>query len=287
MVLHLLHKNCDKIFSMNQDLAERGHMPASVEASPTLVVYGDFSCPMCYLASQGVDALTNAGIAVQWRAVEHRPDLLVGGLRHDVDTLSAVERSLGDARALLRPGEQLPATVPALVPRTMAAVSAYAEACGAEVKDEIRRLLFSAYWEGGVDIGNPTVLHTLLAGAFMRGKATSDPIRESGYAVAVTGGPITSQAWRLIRGWKQDWQALGATELPSLWDGTRVKSGERAVRQLAVEVSQASAREGTLDGAGTRAMVGSSWRPPTTVRPPASWVSQAGDPWRRAFLMSL
>jgi predicted DsbA family dithiol-disulfide isomerase len=285
LVLDLLQKNRDKIFSMNQDLAERAHMPASMEAAGTLVVYGDFSCPMCYLASQGVDALTNAGIAVQWRAVEHRPDLPVGGLRHDVDTTSAVERSLGDARALLRPGEQLPATVPALVPRTMAAVSAYAEACGAEVKDEIRRLLFSAYWEGA-DIGNPTVLHTLLAGAFMRGKATSDPIRESGYAVAVTGGPITSQAWRLIRGWQQDWQALGAPELPSLWDGTRVKSGERAVRQLAVEVSQASAPEGTLDGAGTRARVGSSWRPPTTVCPPASWVSQVGDPWRRAFRMS-
>jgi hypothetical protein len=82
---------------------------------------------------------------------------------------SAVERALGDARALLRPGEQLPAAVPALLPKTRAAVSAYAEACGAEVRDEIRRLLFSAYWEGGVDIGNPLVLHTLLAGAFMRG----------------------------------------------------------------------------------------------------------------------
>jgi len=271
---------------MDQNLVERGRRPAPVEPSHPLVIYGDFSCPMCYLASQRVDELTNAGIAVQWRAVEHRPDLPVGGLRHDVDTLSAVERSLGDARALLRPREQLPATVPALVPKTEAAVSAYGEACGAEVKDEIRRLLFSAYWEGGMDIGNPTVLYTLLAGAFMRGKATSDPIRESGYAVAITGGPITGQAWRLIRTWRQEWKALGAPELPSLWDGTRVESGERAVRQLAVEVSQAPEPDGTLEGAGTRAMVGSRWRPPTTVCPPASWVSQVGDPWRRAFHMS-
>jgi 2-hydroxychromene-2-carboxylate isomerase len=272
---------------MNQDLAERGHVAASVEPSGALVIYGDFSCPMCYLASQGVDALTNAGVAVQWRAVEHRPDLPVGGLRHGLDTGSAAERSLGDARALLRPGDQLPATVPALVPKTMAAVSAYAEACGAEVEDEIRRLLFSAYWEGGVDIGSPTVLHTLLAGAFMRGRATSDPIRRFGYGVAVTGGPITSQAWRLIRGWRQEWQALGAPELPSLWDGTRVISGKRAVRQLAVEVSQAPVPGGALDGSGTRARAGSGWRPPTTVCPPASWVSQIGDPWRRASRMSL
>ena len=271
---------------MNQDPAERGRMPASVEPSGALVVYGDFSCPMCYLASQRVDALTNAGVAVQWRAVEHRPDLPVGGLRHEMETRSAAERALGEARALLRPGEQLPAAVPALVPRTMAAVSAYAEACGAEVKDEIRRLLFSAYWEDGVDIGNPIVLHTLLASAFMRGNATSDPIREFGYAVAVTGGPITGQAWRLLRCWRQQWQALGAPELPSLWDGTRAKSGERAVRQLAVEVRQAPAPGGLPESATPRAKVGWKWRPPTTVCPPATWVSQVGDPWLRAFRMS-
>jgi len=145
---------------------------------------------MCYLASQRVDALTSAGVAVEWRAVEHRPDLPVTGFRYDAETLSATERALGDARALLQPGEQLPGAAPAMVLKTEAAVSAYAEACGAEVSDEIRRLLFSRYWQGGVDIGNPLVLHTLLAGAFMRGKATSDPIREFGYAVAVTGGPI-------------------------------------------------------------------------------------------------
>jgi 2-hydroxychromene-2-carboxylate isomerase len=261
-------------------------MPASVEPSRTLVLYGDFSCPMCYVASQRVDALTNAGVAVQWRAVEHRPDLPVGGLRHDVNTLPAAERALGDARALLRPGEQLPAAVRALVPKTEAADSAYAEACGAQVRDEIRRLLFSAYGEHGVDIGNPIVLHTLLASAFMRGEATSDPIRRFGYAVAVTGGPITSAAWRLLRSWRQQWQALGAPELPSLWDGTTVKSGEHALRQLAVEVRQAPAPGGLLESATPRAKVGSKWRPPITVSPPATWVSQVGDPWLRAFRMS-
>jgi 2-hydroxychromene-2-carboxylate isomerase len=271
---------------MGQGLAGRGGMSASVEPSRTLVLYSDFSCPMCYLASQRVDALTSAGVVVEWRAVEHRPELLVTGLRHDVDTGSAAERALGDARAVLRPGELLPATVPAMVPKTEAAVSAYAEACGAEVSDEIRRLLFTAYWVGGMDIGNPEVLRTLLASAFMRGNATSDPIREFGYAVAMTRGPITTQAWRLIRDWRQDWQAIGAPELPSLWDGTRIKSGERALRQLAVELSQAPAPGGALEGASSRAKVGSRWRPPTTVCPPATWVSQVGDPWMRALRMS-
>jgi predicted DsbA family dithiol-disulfide isomerase len=160
---------------MDHDLAVRSRTSASVETLRTLVVYGDFSCPMCYLASQRADALATAGVAVQWRAVEHHPELPVNGLRYDADSSSAAKHALEDARTLLRPGEQLPAAAPAMVPKTEAAVSAYAEACGAEVSDEIRRLLFTEYWVDKVDIGNPAVLHTLLGGTFMRGKATSDP----------------------------------------------------------------------------------------------------------------
>ena len=261
-------------------------MSAFAAPSRTLVLYGDFSCATCYLASQRVDGLTRAGVAVEWRAVEHRPELPVTGLRHGVDTRSAAEHALAHSRALLRPGEQLPLAVPAMVPKTQAAVSAYAEACGAEVGDEIRRLLFTAYWVDGMDIGNPEVLLTLLGGTFMRGKAISEPIREWGFAVAVTRGPITSRAWRLIRDWNQEWQALGRPELPSLRDATRIQSGERALGQLADEVSQAPMPGDAPDGGGPRVNVVSGWRPPTTVHPPATWVSQVGDPWARALRMS-
>src|ERR1019366_2715818 len=99
-----------------------GRMPTLMERSGALVVYGDFSCATCYLASQRVDGLTRAGVAVEWRAVEHRPELPVTGLRHDVDTRSAAEHALAPARALLRSGEQLPLAVPAMVPKTQAAV---------------------------------------------------------------------------------------------------------------------------------------------------------------------
>ena len=261
-------------------------MPKLMERSGALVVYGDFGCAMCYLASQRVDELTRAGVAVEWRAVEHRPELPVTGLHPDVDTRSAADRAVADARALLRPGERLPVAGPALVPKAQAAVSAYAEGCGAEVGDEIRRLLFTAYWVDGIDIGNPEVLDTLLGGTFMRGKATSEPLREWGFAVTVTGGPITTRAWRLIRDWNQEWQVLGRPELPSLWDASRIQSGERALGQLTDEVSQAPMPGDAPDGAGPRVNVVSGWRPPTTVHPPASWVSQVGDPWRRMLRMS-
>jgi hypothetical protein len=39
-----------------------------------VIVYGDFNCLHCYLASQRADQLARAGKAdVEWRAVEHRP----------------------------------------------------------------------------------------------------------------------------------------------------------------------------------------------------------------------
>lgn len=101
-----------------------------------------------------------------------------------------------------------------------------------------------------MDIGNPELLFALLGGTFMRGKAASDPIREYGYAVAVNRGPITTRAWRLIRGWNQERQDLGRPGRCGL--PRQVQFGLAAT---------------------------------TTVRPPATRVSQVGDPWARAFRM--
>jgi hypothetical protein len=56
--------------------------------------------------------------------------------------------------------------------------------------------------------------------------------------------------------------------------------------QLADEVNQAQTPEAAPDGADLRAKVESEWRPATTVHPPATWVSQVGDPWARALRMS-
>jgi predicted DsbA family dithiol-disulfide isomerase len=47
-----------------------------------VIVYGDFNCPYCYLASQRADRLVREGKAeVGWRAVEHRPRLPVTGAK--------------------------------------------------------------------------------------------------------------------------------------------------------------------------------------------------------------
>jgi hypothetical protein len=137
----------------------------------------------------------------------------------------------------------------------------------------------------GTVVGVPVVVFAEVQAVNARA-GSSEPIREWGFAVTMTGGPITTRAWHLIRDWNQEWQALGRPELPSLWDRTRVQCGERALKQLAGEVHQAQTPEAAPDDTDLCAKVVSAWRPPTTVHPPATWVSQVGDPWARMLWMS-
>lgn len=155
-------------------------------------MYGDFSCPFSYLASHRVDALAEVGVEIDWRAVECEPSLPVTGRRLDGDDMRAVR---GELEGLLLPGENLEWRVPGFVPNTEGAVCGYAEAYGEGVADEVRRVLFGAYWLDGADIGSLDVLRRRLAGPIMRGNSPSLPLHDHGYAVSPSRGPITTGAW--------------------------------------------------------------------------------------------
>lgn len=197
------------------------------------VVYADFACPACFLASLRVDQLLADGRPVpDWRAVEHRPRLPLTGLRLEASAHATRGRELEEVRALARLGEKLPETAPGQLPHTGSAVAAYAEAYGAGMADLVRPLLFRAYWVAGKDIGDPEVLRRLLPEAFGKGRRTSDPIRDFGYAVTSQHGPITTQAYRRIRQWQQDWLALGAGIGLTLVTGSTTVSGHSALAHL-------------------------------------------------------
>ena len=116
------------------------------------------------------------------------------GVRFDAAGRQHLQDESTTIRALLQPGEVLPADAPGFLPNTGPAVAGYAEAYGAGVAGPVRRLLFDACWTGGADIGNPEVLRRLLAGPIRAGHSTSLPLRDSGYAVSLAGGPITTES---------------------------------------------------------------------------------------------
>jgi 2-hydroxychromene-2-carboxylate isomerase len=245
----------------------------------TIVVYGDFGCLPCYLASRRVDALAAAGADVEWRAVEQRPGTLVAGRPLDDADRRALEAQAATIEPDLLAGEKLLWAPPRLAPRTDAAISAYAEACGAGVGRDVRGLLFAAYWIGGADLGNPEVLRNLLIGPVLRGHSAVHALREAGYCVSANRGPISTAAWRRVRAWRGEWQQLGQPELPVLADGQQTLTGVAALRRLGAEISRAprSVPPDDLDPA----------RYPLAPDAPLGWVSEVGGPWKYAVRVAM
>jgi hypothetical protein len=204
-----------------------------------VIVYADFSCAYSYVASHRVDTLAEVGVEVDWRAIEHDPSLPVTGQRLDRGGVTERETQLNE---LLLPTERLSGRVPGFVPNTEAAVTGYAEACGAGVAAQVRRVLFAAYWVRGLDIGSAEVLRRLLAGPLRRGHSTSLPVRDFGYAVSPSRGPITTGAWRRIRAWAQQWRHLECPCTPALvMDNGAPVYGADALRHLAAEITRLAA----------------------------------------------
>lgn len=244
----------------------------------TITVYADFTTPDAYLASRRVDLLRAAGVAVDWRAVEAHPELPITGRRRSVDEQDALTARFAALTASLAPGERLPHLVPALQPKTEAAVTAVAETYGTQVADDVRRLLMQLYWTEGIDIGSPAALRTPLAGPVLRADSGAEPLGEWGFAVSVDRGPITTAAWRRIRQWQAEWRDLGApAPLVLLVDGATLV-GTDAVERLGKEVLAA----GTLEPP-----TGDPRRyPAETVRPEPHWLSWVGGRWRNAYRLT-
>jgi predicted DsbA family dithiol-disulfide isomerase len=244
----------------------------------SLIIYADFSSPFCYLASRRVDVLRSAKVDVDWRAVEveHAPQLPVTGRRLDEAGRRALHTDLAEIRQLLLPDEHVTWRVPDFVPNTEAAVAGYTEAYCAGVADDVRRLLFRAYWCRGMNIGDPEQLRKPLVGPILRGHSPSDPLRLSGYAVSVGRGPITTTAWRQIRAWQNEWDALGRIPVPVLVENGLPVSGSEVPRRLAKMITQLNI---PLDPE----LPEPERYPVPRVRPPEWWASQSGGQWLYHF----
>lgn len=183
--------------------------------TPLTVLYGDFSCPWSYLAYHRLTRLYRTAGDVEFRAVEHDP-WRARPRSSASESLACLDEELGRVAAQLLPGETLPLALPPAVPITRAAVSGYAEAFGADVADLAAARLFESFWTRGTDLSSPAAVRTLLADAVMAGTSPSDPLRRWGHAVDVTGGPMTTTAWRLVRRWREEWTAMEKEVVPVL-----------------------------------------------------------------------
>ena len=133
----------------------------SVDQRLELIVYGDFNCPFSALASARVGYLERHELVdVDWRAVEHAPDISGQGRDLIGDQRDELSDELDQIRSLLTDGEADPLTLPAIQSNTRRATLAYA-ATPAVDRPRLREHLFGAYWASGANLGDPETLMRL------------------------------------------------------------------------------------------------------------------------------
>ncbi|HEX2892499.1 MAG TPA: DsbA family protein [Marmoricola sp.] len=233
-----------------------------------IVVHGDFDCPWSYLAFRRAAILAGAGVEIDWRAVERE-----AGRRRPTDGFATVQEEMDHVVASLLPGEQLPYDLAGFMPRTSATVAAYAESYAAGVADSVRAVVFESFWMHGVDIGDAKVLRTLLVDELRCSASASEAVREWGYCVDVTGGPISTAAWQLVGAWSTEWRESGREVTPVVTvPGTAPLHGIDAVDWLGAQI----AARGLTPEPPARPST-----PPPSSRelPGLGWITEQGGRW--------
>jgi len=203
-----------------------------------VIIYADFNCVFCYLASQRADRLMREGTAqVDWRAVEHLPRLPVSGYKPRPGELqpgdAGGEDDMTEAARLALPDERLPTSLPAVISNTRAAVSAYAEAITDGIQDRLRLRLFESIWAQGRNMSSAQEVRRVVTGLVWPAdpiyphlvspdlpiSLLHDPdpmriVRREGGTITPDGGPLTTAAYHRARQWRQQWLALFEPALP-------------------------------------------------------------------------
>ena len=244
-----------------------------------VIVYGDFNCPYCYLASQRAERLARGGTAeIDWRAVEHDWKLAMTGTPADAGR-AVRDKELAEVAALALPGEDAPAAPPPVISNTHAAVAAYAEAVSDGVADELRRRLFQAIWTQGRHLSSAYEVRRLITGLMWPQEDITDRlaspdipslllrdpdmariVRRSGGTIAPDGGPLTTAGWLRIRHWREEWLALPSQVIPAVIGPDQiVRSGIDGLHYLADLADAAGMIAGPLPGRKTKPAPDRPW----------------------------
>ncbi len=252
--------------------------PAPVSTGPGavghLTLVGDLTCPWSYLAARRAARLESAGVGVDWWMVEHDRPVPGRPVAHQQRRETTL-RDLAHVTSRLLPGERLPHAFTGPVPFTRPAVSGYAEAHLAGVGPAARGLLFEAFWLHGVDLGDARTVRMLLSDVVRSGTSASELVREWGYAVDVTGAPVSGDAHRLVRRWRAAWSRSGEI-VPVLVDEDRRWYGVEVLDRLADHMLRLGLDPAAEDEPPAP--------PPVRARTELAdlpWATAYGDPWLR------
>ena len=123
------------------------------------VLYTDLNCPFCYATEERIAAL-GLEDAVEWRGVEHEPDLPVPMDTGDEEIAAELAEEVESVQGR---AAEVPIALPAGKPNTAPALLAAAAAGRAteEGGRAFRQDVYRAYWRDGHDISDPGVLRAI------------------------------------------------------------------------------------------------------------------------------
>ncbi len=121
-----------------------------------LVIFGDFNCPFCALASARADVLLATGnYEISWRAIQHDTGVAESGEVLGEAARAALAAEIAQVFELSARDLRLRLAVPATRPNTALACQAFA---AAPDPHRTRRRLFAAVWAEGRNISKATEL---------------------------------------------------------------------------------------------------------------------------------
>jgi 2-hydroxychromene-2-carboxylate isomerase len=124
-----------------------------------LVVYGDLNCPFCYALEERLVA-RKLQPQIEWRLVEHAPELPLEPARASSGQLEELAREL---ESIAQRAPDVVMGRPGFRPNSGLAIKVVAEATSIDLRRAwtLRLLLFRALWREGQNIADPRVVVAL------------------------------------------------------------------------------------------------------------------------------
>jgi predicted DsbA family dithiol-disulfide isomerase len=123
------------------------------------VIYTDLNCPFCYATERRLDALGLQG-RVEWRGVEHEPDLPVPMMVDDEELNEEIAEEVASVRSR---APDVEIAQPVGKPNTAYAIAfaAAAERIAPDRAPAVRRAIYRAFWVDGADISRRALLQSI------------------------------------------------------------------------------------------------------------------------------